>query len=1176
MNVAFVIDNSISMNQRVYNGLSLIEIAKNGVEFILKQRMRVADSKYDTYQLFQTGYDPSQKGYPNGVQMLSSYKHDINHLFFQLKNIKTHLVTDLPGTLQNVYRQLNMFRYLNGADNVLGGRDPLKSDPSLIVLFTDESDYFQLEKLQEFIRTNRLQNKWDQTFVVFELVLPSIIEKNILDQEAYRKQLQSHLSVKIFEDVANALGGSTVIVDNYEYLFQVIDTQIIPLLNKSRLNIYLQISSRHDQEIPGFIDSGIKEVINPISNPLLPSKDIVILKIMAKLNKLFQQAKYKSENQSTQNYSRILLPEKPAKIEDPKKPELLMNDYPKLIVDFSKLFHANMYKELEFERQELELSDWTKLISPQIVPYIKEKAYFPLYCTHEFKFNYDETQSGNSFSNQQLILIGLLRISCKDGQIIGADLLYNIWNFLEFNLIYDEIIQKKNLYIQQGGSVQTSSNMLSGSSYNQNQLPQQVEQDLISKLERYFQKTPQYYWPTIRKILVDKNLQQLSDHKYSFLYGDILQEQDEFTRNMFKFKQKERKKLDEDIKQNRYNHSIKKVACCAPNSENYEFINRQMHPKSPQRVQLENLLLAKEEILFRKIPKIYDSTPQSNTAQNKPFPNIAGQVSGDILQPPFSIVNQQQNSNSYAFFNPKLAKRFIKDDYIKRIHYKSEPVSKMSELLRSVKQQEHRDPQIDEDEIKCVKEPIPFGNPFKMIVRIKNSRLPNQQNDLISSEENYLNTNIHQGNKFTQNLLTNRLPKLKKLKKQFNQINSQSSSSPSQMSQVSTIADQENGDSDQRLEGEIKKKIKQSEEHSSQIKSEQTSEDSQIYIIEKEDDDQQQTDSEPTIYDPSYMNTEYDNQIQTEMEESNSIYSPYSVDDSKGNANYSQSKNNKISYKIDSEDEEEYNPEATLQNQNQINFNQDPQDYENTIDKKYDSFQTKIFKSENLQEQAQINTDKEDNLEYTSDKILDFYNYSKIQSQINQTYEINSNNNYEPNVSNKKIKFEPDNSAQPCVEDSDNEQGYNPDNDLDDPQNQIEERIGSKKSSKQEKKKIKNFIHNNLVYDIREIMKNNLNNNDGGEDEYDPSLVNQITNESTQQFTKIEFSTKYLQSPYRESHQFLLKNKNFFDNLLIIQKCQKRDELKTYVTRQMKEITEEKFKAVFKQRVSEIVYQEKK
>lgn len=62
------------------------------------------------------------------------------------------------------------------------------------------------------------------------------------------------------------------------------------------------------------------------------------------------------------------------------------------------------------------------------------------------------------------------------------------------------------------------------------------------------------------------------------------------------------------------------------------------------------------------------------------------------------------------------------NDCIGRISYKSEPVSKMSELLRHVKQQECKDPCVDEDEVKCFKEPIPFGNPFKIVVRVKNSR----------------------------------------------------------------------------------------------------------------------------------------------------------------------------------------------------------------------------------------------------------------------------------------------------------------------------------------------------------------------------------------------------------------------------------------------------------------------
>jgi len=37
--------------------------------------------------------------------------------------------------------------------------------------------------------------------------------------------------------------------------------------------------------------------------------------------------------------------------------------------------------------------------------------------------------------------------------------------------------------------------------------------------------------------------------------------------------------------------------CCAMNSENYEALNRGMHPKSLRKLQLENLLLMKEEVL---------------------------------------------------------------------------------------------------------------------------------------------------------------------------------------------------------------------------------------------------------------------------------------------------------------------------------------------------------------------------------------------------------------------------------------------------------------------------------------------------------------------------------------------------------------------------------------------------
>lgn len=40
MNFVFLIDNSISMSQKGYNNLSLLEVAKNGIEFFIKSRTK--------------------------------------------------------------------------------------------------------------------------------------------------------------------------------------------------------------------------------------------------------------------------------------------------------------------------------------------------------------------------------------------------------------------------------------------------------------------------------------------------------------------------------------------------------------------------------------------------------------------------------------------------------------------------------------------------------------------------------------------------------------------------------------------------------------------------------------------------------------------------------------------------------------------------------------------------------------------------------------------------------------------------------------------------------------------------------------------------------------------------------------------------------------------------------
>lgn len=61
-NVVFVVDTSASMNQRIYNGLSLLDCAKAAVEHFLKVRGR--DLRFD--RLFLLTFDEG----PSGIKVM--------------------------------------------------------------------------------------------------------------------------------------------------------------------------------------------------------------------------------------------------------------------------------------------------------------------------------------------------------------------------------------------------------------------------------------------------------------------------------------------------------------------------------------------------------------------------------------------------------------------------------------------------------------------------------------------------------------------------------------------------------------------------------------------------------------------------------------------------------------------------------------------------------------------------------------------------------------------------------------------------------------------------------------------------------------------------------------------------------------------------------------------------
>lgn len=79
MNIVFIVDTSLSMQQVPNNQMSLLSMAKNGIEHLIKCRSRFSESKYDHYHLLTTNIEQ--------CNVLSSWEHDLLHFIYQLKNL---------------------------------------------------------------------------------------------------------------------------------------------------------------------------------------------------------------------------------------------------------------------------------------------------------------------------------------------------------------------------------------------------------------------------------------------------------------------------------------------------------------------------------------------------------------------------------------------------------------------------------------------------------------------------------------------------------------------------------------------------------------------------------------------------------------------------------------------------------------------------------------------------------------------------------------------------------------------------------------------------------------------------------------------------------------------------------------------------------------------------------
>lgn len=127
-NVVFVVDTSASMNQRIYNGLSLLDCAKAAIEHFLKVRGR--DLRFD--RLFLLTFDDG----PSGIKV--GWGNDSFLKFTE--EVKNLVATDLSAVgaaLKRAFDLLNLVRFSSNFDNYGLGRIPWLPEPSVVILLTD-------------------------------------------------------------------------------------------------------------------------------------------------------------------------------------------------------------------------------------------------------------------------------------------------------------------------------------------------------------------------------------------------------------------------------------------------------------------------------------------------------------------------------------------------------------------------------------------------------------------------------------------------------------------------------------------------------------------------------------------------------------------------------------------------------------------------------------------------------------------------------------------------------------------------------------------------------------------------------------------------------------------------------------------------------------------------------
>jgi len=128
--IVFLIDNTASMAQKSYVGVSYLDFARQFVESFLKARQRdVTFAKADRYMLM--GFDE----YPRNVK--AGWKENQSQFNEQLRNLRPTGRSQFAEALFNAIRFINLSRVQSGIENFGYGRYPSYIEPVVFIAILD-------------------------------------------------------------------------------------------------------------------------------------------------------------------------------------------------------------------------------------------------------------------------------------------------------------------------------------------------------------------------------------------------------------------------------------------------------------------------------------------------------------------------------------------------------------------------------------------------------------------------------------------------------------------------------------------------------------------------------------------------------------------------------------------------------------------------------------------------------------------------------------------------------------------------------------------------------------------------------------------------------------------------------------------------------------------------------